>query len=93
MAIDTAEKRKAISGIMLPLIPGVTPNVSKDAEWRSESGWSYRGFLAVLVPIGVIRLVNEALTTSIFKTEELSISDLDAEELSIPGLDDESLIV
>src|SRR5687767_15295032 len=45
MAIDTAEKRKSISGIPF-LIPGVTPNASKDQEWRQESGWSYSGILA-----------------------------------------------
>lgn len=42
MAIDTAEKRKSISGMPF-LIPGVTPNASKDGEWRQESGWSYSG--------------------------------------------------
>jgi len=42
MAIDDAEKRKSISGIMLGL-PGVTPNSSKDSQWRQQSGWSYAG--------------------------------------------------
>ena len=47
MAIDSAEKRKAISGIMIPhLIPGVTINSSKDQEWRQEAGWSYSGIEA-----------------------------------------------
>lgn len=41
-AIDSAEKRKSISGIPL-LIPGVTPNVAKDQEWRQETGWCYSG--------------------------------------------------
>jgi hypothetical protein len=45
MAIDTAEKRRSISGIQL-LIPGVTPNAAKDVEWRYESGWNYMGLLA-----------------------------------------------
>ena len=44
MTIDTAEKRRSISGIGgPPLIPGVTPNSSKDQEWRQQSGWSYSG--------------------------------------------------
>ena len=43
MAIDTAEKRKSISGISIPLIPGVTPNAAKDAEWRGQAGWNYSG--------------------------------------------------
>lgn len=45
MAIDTAEKRKSISGIPC-LVPGVTPNASKDQEWRQQSAWSYSGILA-----------------------------------------------
>ncbi len=46
MAIDTAEKLKSISGIWLPLIPGVTPLLAQDQEWRQESAWSYSGILA-----------------------------------------------
>jgi hypothetical protein len=42
LAIDSAEKRRSISGIaFLPLIPGVTPNVAKDIEWRQQAAWSY----------------------------------------------------
>jgi hypothetical protein len=40
VAIDTAERRKSVSGIPL-LIPGVTNNATPDREWRQESGWSY----------------------------------------------------
>lgn len=44
MAIDSAEKRRAISGIpFFPLGLGVTPNLAKDAEWRQQVGWSYSG--------------------------------------------------
>lgn len=44
MAIDSAEKRRSISGVgFVPLIPGVTPNSAKDAEWRAQSAWSYSG--------------------------------------------------
>lgn len=52
MAIDTAEKRKSISGIVIPLIPGVTPNAGKDAEWRQEAGWSYSGIAATGPSVG-----------------------------------------
>lgn len=51
MAIDTAEKRRSITGIPFLIIPGVTPNVSKDQEWRQESGWSYSGILAAAPPV------------------------------------------
>ncbi len=50
MAIDSAEKRLSISGIWLPLIPGVTPNSGPDQEGRQESGWSYSGILAEAPP-------------------------------------------
>lgn len=46
MAIDSAEKRRSISGIWIPLMPGVTPNAAKDAEWRQQAGWSYSGIAA-----------------------------------------------
>ena len=49
MAINSAEKRRAASGLVLPLGPGVTPNVSKDAEWRGEVGRGYP-FVAAIVP-------------------------------------------
>lgn len=46
MAIDSAEKRKSLAGI-LPFLPvGVTPNASKDQEWRQEAGWGYPGILS-----------------------------------------------
>ena len=44
--IDTAEKRRSVSGIWIPLIPGVTPNAGKDQEWRQEAGWSYNAIAA-----------------------------------------------
>ncbi len=40
MAIDTAEKRKSISWVVI-VSPGVTPNASADIEWRYEVGYSY----------------------------------------------------
>lgn len=44
MAIDSAEKRRSIVGIWTSFMPvGVTPNVSRDVEWRQESGWGYPG--------------------------------------------------
>lgn len=47
MAIDTAEKRRSVAGIGFFLVgPGVTPNATKDQEWRQQAGWSYSGILA-----------------------------------------------
>ena len=40
MPIDDAEKRRAAAGV--PIGPGVTPNVGKDAEWRAQVGGSFR---------------------------------------------------
>lgn len=42
MAIDTAEKRRGLSGISRRmLMPMVTPNAAKDADWRSQVGRNY----------------------------------------------------
>ncbi|MCK5613527.1 hypothetical protein KAR91_67275 [Candidatus Pacearchaeota archaeon] len=50
MAIDTAEKRRSVSGVHWAVAPGVTPESAKDAEWRSEAAYSYSGisYLTVL---------------------------------------------
>ena len=58
----TAEERRSSSGIWLPLIPGVTPNVAKDAEWRAQSAWSYSGIAADTpapddLPVGSLALL------------------------------------
>ena len=50
MAIDTREKRASIAGITRLAGPGVTPNASKDQEWRQEVGYSYSGILAAGAP-------------------------------------------
>ena len=46
MAIDDAEKRRSVAGIPFWVGLGVTPNASKDQEWRQQSGWGYSGILA-----------------------------------------------
>lgn len=44
MAIDNAEKRRAVANIWWTYVGvGVTPNVSKDKQWRQESGRGYPG--------------------------------------------------
>ena len=47
MAIDTAEKRKAVAAIAFAyLYPSVTPNASTDAGWRQQVAHSYSGIAA-----------------------------------------------
>lgn len=46
MAIDTREKRASVAGINRLAGPSVTPNASKDQEWRQEVGYSYSGIAA-----------------------------------------------
>ncbi len=48
MAIDTAERRRAVAALSgaHSFGPGVTPNSSKDAEWRQQAGWGYSGISA-----------------------------------------------
>lgn len=43
MAIDDAEKRRAAAGVSPVGAPGVTPNASKDAEWRAQAAKTYSG--------------------------------------------------
>jgi hypothetical protein len=44
MSIDSAEKRRsAIGAFLMPINPTVTPNSSKDSEWRAEALWLYSG--------------------------------------------------
>ena len=51
MAIDNAEKRKAISGIHLRAAgPGITNIALEDQEWRQQTGYSYSGILAAGPP-------------------------------------------
>ena len=42
--IDTAEKRRSAAGFRR--LPGVTPNASKDQEWRQQAARRYSGILA-----------------------------------------------
>lgn len=50
MAIDSALKRRAASGITFPLTPSVTPDSDKDVSWRQTAGWGYPGELEEQLP-------------------------------------------
>ncbi len=43
MAIDNAEKRRNLAAMHVPIVPGITPNASKDVEWRQQSAYGYSG--------------------------------------------------
>lgn len=61
MAIDSAEKRKSISGIPFAFhIPGVTPNAVHDQEWRQEASWSYSGFAPAAAATGSDDVITNA---------------------------------
>lgn len=52
MAIDTAEKRRNISGLIAGIsVPSVTPNAAQDVEWRQQSGWGYSGIAPATPPV------------------------------------------
>lgn len=80
MAINTAEKRKSISGIW-GLMPGVTPNAAKDGEWRQESGWSYSGIVlsapavAVFAPLPTLRVIESYLLKTGFFTGGVQLGE------------------
>lgn len=72
MAIDTAEKRKAVAAIALAyLYPSVTPNASPDAEWRQQVAHSYSG-IAAEASSGTID--NDAVIQSIFSNAPVPVS-------------------
>jgi len=77
MAIDTAEKRRSISGTGTG-IPGVTPNSSKDAEWRAQSAWNYSGITLqqfIVTVVQEIELIGtRLLTQSLIATRTLTQS-------------------
>ncbi len=57
MAIDNAEKRRSVAGIGFWVVgPAVTPNSSKDIEWRQQAGWGYSGISAAAVGVFTPRL-------------------------------------
>ncbi len=57
MAIDNREKRQsAASAGMVFMAAGVTPNASKDGEWRQQVGWGYSGN-ALGAVIGIIKQI------------------------------------
>lgn len=56
MAIDTREKRQSVAWLLPISAPSVTPNASKDQEWRQQSGWGYSGILADTPAISVSRM-------------------------------------
>ncbi len=43
MAIDSAEQRRCISGIIPIFAPGIEPQYGVGPEWRQASGWGYMG--------------------------------------------------
>lgn len=57
MAIDTAEKRRAVAWISIWILPGVTPNVAQDEEWRGEAGHGYPFLAPPLPPTGTDRKI------------------------------------
>lgn len=59
MAIDTREKRQSVAWLIPVSAPSVTPNASKDQEWRQQAGWGYMGILADEPALAII----EARTT------------------------------
>jgi len=47
MAVDSAAKRRSLSGVpFLPLVPGVTPDAAQPVAWRQQAGWGYSGISA-----------------------------------------------
>lgn len=57
MAIDTAEKRRAVAWVTIWILPGVTPNAGQDEEWRGEAGHGYPFLVPPPPPMGTDRKI------------------------------------
>lgn len=91
MAIDSAEKRRAISGIPF-LVVGVTPDVSKDSEWRREAAWNYPfagAVVAYVVTKGSVTVTDQSLFSQVLSDELVYSSALQDESLYTVSVDDE----
>lgn len=79
MAIDTAEKRRAVAAFGAPIGGvGVTPNAARDAEWRQSVAWGYPG-----VPATTVTLEVYTLPVTIDGTTVLSVSLEGARSLAV----------
>lgn len=93
MAIDTREKRQSVAWLVTGLgAPSVTPNASKDQEWRQQAGWGYSG-IAVDEPEDVIYVTASALTLShtapaidVLRHDPAEVKQLTHEAPDIPTL-------
>ncbi len=92
MAIDSAEKRKAVAGIPgLPFL-GVTPNSAKDVEWRQEVAWGYPGIapgLPDVVPDYVF-LFDGAFVPTAMSAEMFTATEMDSETFVPTKIDTEA---
>lgn len=80
--IDTAEKRRSVAGINRLWGPGVTPNGSKDSEWRQQAGYGYSGISAgepnpftwnATCPLAVPLYARTELAVPLFARTELAV--------------------
>lgn len=76
MAIDTAEKRRSVAGIQVLTVPAVTPNASKDLEWRQEAGWSYPGIAAQTIVVVTNPVVRVGVAQTYFTRDGVQVGNL-----------------
>ena len=90
MAIDTAEKRRSVAGL-------VTPNILQDSEWRRQVAGVYSGIVAVVIDLSklpsiLVQGIDTAVSVALnlvgvgvaiesgvnvsLQTEDISIRDL-----------------
>lgn len=52
MAIDSASKRRGVSGVGFWVVgPAVTPDAARGLGWRQSSAWGYLGIAAGAPPV------------------------------------------
>lgn len=76
MAIDTREKRQSIAGVPTAFVgPNVTPNASKDTEWKQQVAWNYSGIppFILLIDVAIDLEIAQNLQQSLEITRTLDV--------------------
>ena len=80
MAIDSAAKRRALSGVIAGLLlVGATPDVLKPIGWRQNAGWGYSGIAA-----GAPSVTPETPIVCVLDPETLRIPVVARDILGVP---------
>lgn len=91
MAIDTRERRQAVSSLKRRRTATVTPSASPGQAWRQEVGWGYPGILAD-APVAAAT-VQGTMTVAITDTGTMTVAFSDTGTMAVVVTDTGSMEV